>query len=236
MTEAQNLRELNERLGIDIDPETLRLSLTHRSYAFENGGIPTNERLEFLGDSVLQLVATEWLFHNNPAMAEGRLAKMRSAVVNTRALAAVARQYGIGDYLLLGKGEELTGGRNKDSILADTVEAIIGACYISQGRQVAEDLVHRFVDPMLDDAVNLGAGMDYKTTLQEAAADLGLGVVTYEITSEGPDHARVFTAQAQLGDTTWGSGEGTSKKNAELVAAEVAVKAIRAKHPDWSRA
>ena len=106
MTEAQNLRELNERLGIDIDPETLRLSLTHRSYAFENGGIPTNERLEFLGDSVLQLVATEWLFHNNPAMAEGRLAKMRSAVVNTRALAAVARQYGIGDYLLLGKGEE----------------------------------------------------------------------------------------------------------------------------------
>lgn len=123
--------ELQKSLGIDIDPETLRLALTHRSFAFEAGGIPTNERLEFLGDSVLGLVATESLYYDNPDLPEGQLAKMRSAVVNTRALAAIARRHDIGRHILLGKGEELTGGRNKDSILADTVEALIGATFVS---------------------------------------------------------------------------------------------------------
>ncbi|WAL41333.1 ribonuclease III [Brevibacterium sp. BRM-1] len=232
---AQSLRELTERLGVDIDPETLRLALTHRSYAFEQGGIPTNERLEFLGDSVLQLVSTESLFYDNPQLPEGRLAKMRAAVVNTKALAQIARRTGIGQFLLLGKGEESTGGRDKDSILADTVEALIGSAYVSCGREAAFALVHRLIDDMLVQAVTLGAGMDYKTTLQEAAADLALGTVTYELTAAGPDHARVFTAVALLGEREWGSGAGSSKKGAEAQAAEAAVGAIRAQFPDYRR-
>ena len=235
MESAPDLNTLNERLGVDIDPETLRLALTHRSYAFENGGIPTNERLEFLGDAVLQLVATESLFLDNPELPEGRLAKMRAAVVNTRALAQIARRLKIGEFVLLGKGEEMTGGRTKDSILADTVESLIGACFISRGRAEAFALVHRLIDDMLVDAVRLGAGMDYKTTLQEAAADLDLGTVVYGVTGRGPDHARVFTAIALLGGKEWGTGEGTSKKAAEAVAAEAAVTAIRTAYPDYSR-
>ncbi len=235
MDSAPDLNTLNERLGVDIDPETLRLALTHRSYAFENGGIPTNERLEFLGDAVLQLVATESLFLDNPELPEGRLAKMRAAVVNTRALAQIARRLKIGEFVLLGKGEEMTGGRTKDSILADTVESLIGACFISRGRAEAFALVHRLIDDMLVDAVRLGAGMDYKTTLQEAAADLDLGTVVYGVTGRGPDHARVFTAIALLGGKEWGTGEGTSKKAAEAVAAEAAVTAIRTAYPDYSR-
>ena len=226
---------LKKSLGIDIDPETFRLALTHRSFDFEAGGIPTNERLEFLGDSVLGLVATESLFYDNPDLPEGQLAKMRSAVVNTRALASIARRHGIGEHILLGKGEELTGGRNKDSILADTVEALIGATFVSRGREEAFAFVHRLIDGMLDDAVNLGAGMDFKTTLQEAAADLDLGTVSYEITSSGPDHAMVFTATAMLGANNWGAGDGSSKKAAEAAAAEVAVKAIRTIYPDYRR-
>lgn len=235
MESHPDLHDLNERLGVDIDPGTLRLALTHRSFAFENGGIPTNERLEFLGDAVLQLVATESLFLDNPDLPEGRLAKMRSAVVNTRALAAIGRGLGIGEFIFLGKGEELTGGRDKDSILADTVESLIGATYIGCGPEDAFALVHRLVDDMLRDAVQLGAGMDYKTTLQEAAADLSLGPVSYALDSRGPDHARVFTATVLLGDTEWGSGEGTSKKNAEARAAEAAVRTIAAQHPDYRR-
>ncbi len=231
----QSLTELNERLGVDIDAETLRLALTHRSYAFEHGGIPTNERLEFLGDSVLQLVSTESLFFGNPDLPEGKLSKKRASVVNTRALAGHAREHGIGEFLLLGKGEDLTGGRDKDSILADTVEAIIGACYVSCGRQAAFDLVHRLIDDSIRDAVVLGSGMDYKTTLQEAAADLELGSVTYTLEGRGPDHARVYTATAFTGERSWGSGEGTSKKAAELVAAEIAVKEIVRLHPNWDR-
>lgn len=235
MESHPDLHDLNERLGVDIDPGTLRLALTHRSFAFENGGIPTNERLEFLGDAVLQLVATESLFLDNPDLPEGRLAKMRSAVVNTRALAAIGRGLGVGEFVFLGKGEELTGGRDKDSILADTVESLIGATYIGCGPEDAFALVHRLVDDMLRDAVQLGAGMDYKTTLQEAAADLSLGPVSYALDSRGPDHARVFTATVLLGDTEWGSGEGTSKKNAEARAAEAAVRTIAAQHPDYRR-
>ena len=227
--------ELQKSLGIDIDPETFRLSLTHRSFAFEAGGIPTNERLEFLGDSVLGLVATESLYYDNPDLAEGALAKMRSAVVNTKALASIARAHDIGPHILLGKGEELTGGRNKDSILADTVEALIGATFVSRGREAAFAFVHSLIDSMLIDAVTLGAGMDFKTTLQEAAADLELGPVSYEIVSSGPDHAMVFTATARLGENGWGSGDGSSKKAAEAAAAEVAVKAIRTLYPDYSR-
>ena len=231
----EDLTGLTKRLGVDIDPETLRLALTHRSFAFENGGIPTNERLEFLGDSVLQLVATESPYDDNPELPEGRLAKMRAAVVNARALAGIARRYDVGAHLLLGKGEDATGGRDKDSILADTVEALIGACYVSRGREEAFALVHRFIDGMLADAVALGAGVDYKTTLQEAAADLDLGTVRYDVVGEGPAHARVFTATAITGETAWAQGQDSSKKATEAVAAEAAVRAILAAHPQYTR-
>lgn len=222
--------ELLQRLGVEIDAGTLRRALTHRSYAYEHGGLPTNERLEFLGDAILGVVVTVALFHDNPDVAEGQLAKRRSAVVNTRALASVARRLGVGDAIMLGKGEERSGGRDKDSILADTVEALIGATQVSLGLDAAWDFVHRLIDPLLADAAVLGAGMDWKTSLQEAAAAAGLGGPAYAVTGTGPDHARRFTAAVTLGDDVWGSGNGHSKKDAEASAAEAAYRAVTHRH------
>jgi ribonuclease III len=166
--------DLRSALGNPVlDPELLELALTHRSYAYENGGLPTNERLEFLGDSVLGIVITETLYRTHPDLSEGRLAKLRAAVVNARALAEVARTIGLGPYIRLGKGEESTGGHDKSSILADTVEALIGATYLSGGPdggfESARQLVHLLFDPLLDAAAALGAGLDWKTSLQEFA-------------------------------------------------------------------
>lgn len=217
---------LRETLGIDIDPEMLVLALTHRSFAHEAGGIPTNERLEFLGDSVLGVVVTESLFRNHPDQPEGELAKMRSAVVSQRALAGVARTLDLGSYILLGKGETRTGGAEKDSILSDTVEAIIGAVYLGHGLEEARRFVHSLVDPLLAAAAGLGAGLDWKTSLQEAAAARGLGVPHYESEAQGPDHARVFTSRVRLGEHVRGAGTGTAKKHAEQQAAEAAYRWI----------
>jgi ribonuclease-3 len=226
--------ELCKRLGVDIDPGTLRLALTHRSYAFENGGLPTNERLEFLGDSVLGVVVTTALFDGHPELPEGQLAKRRAAVVNTRALASVARRLGIGPHVYLGKGEQATGGDDKDSILADTVEALIGAVYTTRGMAAAHTLVHRLIDPLLDDSAELGAGMDWKTTLQEASSARGLGVPSYQVVGIGPDHNREFTATAVLGGEPYGEGAGKSKKEAEAIAAMVAVRRLREAAPEAS--
>src|SRR5690349_12691270 len=172
----QSLADLRAELcDPHLDPELLELALTHRSFAYENGGLPTNERLEFLGDSVLGVVITETLYLTHPDLSEGRLAKLRAAVVNARALADVARTIGLGPHIRLGKGEESTGGHDKASILADTVEAVIGAAYLSGGREGGPDsgfqnaaaLVHLLFDPLLDAAAALGAGLDWKTSLQE---------------------------------------------------------------------
>lgn len=133
--------ELLKRLGVIIDPETLRLALTHRSYAYEHGGIPTNERLEFLGDSVLGYAVTDHLYKNYPDLPEGDLAKRRSAVVSTRALAGIARSLGVGEFILLGQGEILTNGKDKSSILADTMESLIGATFLNHGIEVARQMV-----------------------------------------------------------------------------------------------
>ena len=217
---------LLERLGVELDPELLVLALTHRSFAYEAGGIPTNERLEFLGDSVLGLIVTERLYRKYPDLAEGSLAKMRAATVNQRALAAIGRELGVGDYILLGKGEQATGGRDKASILSDTVEALLGAVYLSQGLQAARALVERMIGPLLERAARAGAGLDWKTSLQEAAARRGLGAPTYEVSAEGPDHARVFTARVSLAGQVRGRGEGTAKKAAEQVAAEDAYESL----------
>jgi ribonuclease-3 len=218
---------LLEKLGVHQDPQLIVRSLTHPSFAHEAGGIPTNERLEFLGDTVLGLVVTEALYRRHPDQSEGELAKMRAATVSQRALAAVARRLDLGRYILLGKGEMGTRGFDKDSILSDTVEALIGAAYLSHGLEGARDLVHRLVDTTLEHAADLGAGLDWKTSLQEAAALRGLGAPVYEVTAEGPEHARVFHARVSAGPVV-GLGEGTAKKHAEQAAAEQAYRAIAA--------
>ncbi|AJT41234.1 ribonuclease III [Psychromicrobium lacuslunae] len=216
---APDNQELLKRLGVVIDAETLRLALTHRSYAYEHGGLPTNERLEFLGDSVLGFSVTDALFRDNPELAEGELAKRRSAVVSTRALATIARDLGVGEFILLGQGELLTNGKNKSSILADTMEALIGATYICQGIETARKLVLRLVGDLLQDAAALGAATDWKTSIQEYAASHQLGQVRYEVIGDGPDHARIYRATLLMGALRYSSGEGNSKKEAEQNAA-----------------
>lgn len=209
-------------LGEQIDPELLVLALTHRSFAHEAGGTPTNERLEFLGDSVLGVIVTEYLFATHPDVPEGDLAKMRAACVSQRALAAVARALGIGQYLLLGRGETSSGGADKDSILSDALEALIGAAFLSAGIERTKAMVLRLLAPTLAVAASAGAGLDWKTSLQERSAELGLGVPVYQVEHTGPDHARVFTAQVLLGGIVHGQGTGTAKKHAEQVAAQQA--------------
>jgi ribonuclease III len=222
------LADLRANLGVpDLDAELLERALTHRSYAYENGGLPTNERLEFLGDSVLGVVVTETLYRAHPDLSEGRLAKLRAAVVNARALAEVGRTLGLGDYVRLGRGEESTGGREKASILSDTVEAVIGAVYIDGGFEVATEVVHRLFDPVIAAASTMGAGLDWKTSLQELAADASLGVPEYLIDESGPDHQKTFIARVRVGDEIYGRGSGRSKKEAEQQAAETAYAAIK---------
>jgi ribonuclease-3 len=216
---VKNTEELSKRLGVDIDAEALRLALTHRSYAYEQGGIPTNERLEFLGDSVLGLSVTDALYRDNPGLSEGELAKRRSAVVSTKALAGVARSLDLGNYVLLGQGEKLTNGRDKASILADTMEAVIGAAYLSHGIETARAMVMRLIGPLLRDSAVLGEGTDWKTRIQETAAARRLGLIDYQVDGTGPDHARTFTARLVIGGVDYGSGCGHSKKEAEQAAA-----------------
>ncbi len=224
--------ELRDALGNPtLDPELLELALTHRSYAYENGNLPTNERLEFLGDSVLGVVITETLYLTHPALSEGRLAKLRAAVVNARALAEVARTIGLGVHIRLGKGEESTGGRDKSSILSDTVEALIGAVYLSGGFASAGRLVHLLFDPMLEAAAAMGAGLDWKTSLQELSALNEFGVPEYVIEEEGPDHMKTFTARVRVADRLHGHGVGRSKKEAEQQAAESAYRTLIAELP-----
>ena len=226
---AGPLDSLREVLGVpDLDTALLTHALTHRSYAYENGNIPNNERLEFLGDSVLGLVVTSALFRTHPDLPEGQLAKLRAAVVSAKALAEVARTLDLGEHLLLGRGEETTGGRQKASILSDTVEAIIGAIYLQFGIERAGEVIHSVFDPFIARAAELGAGLDWKTSLQEISADNGLGVPRYVLEGTGPDHDKTFTAEVHLGDRVFDGGTGRSKKEAEQMVAEIAWRAIAA--------
>jgi len=215
-------------LQISLDPALLDLALTHRSYSYEHGGIPTNERLEFLGDSILGQAVTVMLYTTFTTLDEGELAKRRASLVSTVALAEIARGIGLGEYIKLGRGEELTGGRDKASILADTVEAIIGATYLDQGPDVATALVLRLVAPLANDPSRFGVSMDPKTSLQERANQLGLDVPVYTIEESGPDHQKTFVATVTIGSSTpavppvLASGSGSSKKQAESTAAAAA--------------
>ena len=214
-------------LGIELDSQLYRLAVTHRSWAYENGGVPTNERLEFLGDAVLGVVVTEHLYLSFPLEPEGILAKLRAAVVNAQSLALVARSLDLGHELLLGRGEATTGGRDKASILADTLEAVIGAVFLQHGIVPAGRFVHRLFDAVVEDAATLGAGLDWKTSLQELSAALSLGVPTYQVTESGPDHDKRFEAYAVVSDERYGPGHGLNKKQAEQEAAASAFTALK---------
>jgi len=224
-------QDLLDALGVDLSDELLLLALTHRSYAYEHGGLPTNERLEFLGDAVLSLTITDELYHRHPDRPESYLAKLRAGVVNTQALAEVARNLsadGLGAHLLLGRGEETSGGADKSSILADGMESLLGAVYLQHGIEAAREVILRLFGALLDAAPALGAGLDWKTSLQELTAARGLGTPSYVVTFTGPDHEREFTAVAVVMDTEYGSGVGRTKKEAEQKAAAATWKALEA--------
>jgi ribonuclease III len=217
--EGEDVTRLIELLGGDVGRPGIELAVTHRSYAYENGGLPTNERLEFLGDSVLGVIITEELYRRYPDLPEGQLAKLRAAIVNSRALAAIGRTIDVGAFLKLGRGEQASGGREKSSIVADAVEAVIGAYYLDRGTEPTRTLVLRLFATTIDDAANLGAGLDWKTSLQELAAERSLGAPEYVVVESGPDHRKSFTAEVVLDGSVVGQGQGNSKKQAEQLAA-----------------
>ncbi|TVR35709.1 MAG: ribonuclease III [Nitriliruptor sp.] len=215
--------ELAARLDVHLDDiDLLELALTHRSWAFEQGGRPTNERLEFLGDAVLGLVVTDEIYSSHPDEQEGRLAKLRAAAVRAESLAQVARGLSLGRFIRLGRGESASGGADKDSILADTLEAVIGAVYVDQGFATAYDLVERLFAERLVEVAASHAALDFKTSLQELSAASFEVLPRYELTDTGPDHAKTFTAIVTIDGAIAGRGEGRSKKEAEQRAAREA--------------
>jgi ribonuclease-3 len=213
---------LTEQIGISVKDELLELALTHRSFSYEAGGIPTNERLEFLGDSVLGLIVTDELYKKFPDLDESRLSPLRSGVVNMRALAQIARDLKLGEHLRIGKGEEATNGRDKNSILADSLEALVGAIYLEHGYLKSAEIVLNWIAPAIISATSQGVGLDGKTALQEIAASLNLSAPEYEITESGPDHDKSFTANAILSGEKFPIGHGKSKREAEQLAAKLA--------------
>lgn len=226
--------ELLADWGQRIDPELLVLALTHRSFAHEHGKTGsrgTNERLEFLGDAVLQIIVTEYLFRNFPEEPEGTLAQMRAATVSQTPLAEVARKIRLGKYILLGVGEDRQGGRDKDSILSDTLEALIGATFLSSGLSATRVVVERHLRRFLRNAPRRAVTLDWKTTLQELLSAAELGEVTYEVVATGPDHQKLFSAEALVAGERWGDGQGSSKKIAEHQAAEAAVATLSRRYP-----
>ena len=224
------MQELEKKLNYTFhDQRLLREALNHSSYANEHhmGRLRSNERLEFLGDAVLELVSSEFLFHNNPKLPEGELTKTRASMVCEPSLAMCARDIGLGDYLLLGKGEEATGGRKRDSITSDAMEALIGAIYLDGGFTNAKEFIHHFI---LTDLEDKKLFYDSKTILQEIVQANMTGNVSYELIDEqGPDHNKIFEVEARIGGKAWGRGKGSSKKSAEQQAAYEAILNLRKK-------
>jgi ribonuclease-3 len=226
---------LVKALGIELPDELLTMALTHRSYSYENGGLPTNERLEFLGDAVLGLTITEELYHRHPDRSEGDLAKLRASIVTPQALADVGRALsdgGLGAHLLLGRGEEHSGGADKSSILADGVESLLGAIYLEHGLSGSREVILRLFRSLIETAPTLGAGLDWKSSLQELTAARGMGSPSYLVTATGPDHDKEFTATVVVMNTEYGRGVGRTKKEAELKAAAAAWTALSASNVD----
>lgn len=233
-TEAADPEALLQALPLDgaqcadlRESGLLDLALTHRSYSYEHNGIPHNERLEFLGDAVLQLAVTEQLYATHPGLSEGDLARRRAATVSGRALAVIASRLHLGAYVKLGRGEDLTGGRSKVSILADTTEAVIGAVHLALGQNVSRRFVLDLMQPLLDSDEFLETSYDFKSRLQEIAAETGKSPV-YRITEKGAEHEKLFTATVSIDGVVTASGDGASKKDAELAAAQNAVRGLLA--------
>jgi ribonuclease-3 len=221
--------ELAGRLGHRFtSPELLRQALAHRSWCSEHGGAASNERLEFLGDAVLGLIVAEHTYRTQPDLSDGTLSKVRASVVNARVLAELALGLGIPTHLRLGKGEDASGGRAKESILADTMEAVIGAVYLDGGLDSARELVLSLLGTRITVAVGDPAESDHKSRLQEVAVRMGRGVPRYEVEGSGPDHARRYLATVYVAGLRLGTGEGHSKKDAEQVAAQVACESLEA--------
>ena len=213
---------LGHRFG---DVALLDLALTHRSWCAEHSGSSSNERLEFLGDAVLGLVVTQRLYARFGEWSEGDLAKTRASLVNSATLAEVGRSLGLGELLRLGRGEVASGGRHKSSILADAVEAVIGAVYLDGGITAADRAVSRLLGSRLDAAASAPGHADFKTRLQELAARLGLAPPTYRVTTSGPAHEMLFEAEVHAGSAC-GVGRGSTKKDAEQQAAGIAFAAL----------
>jgi ribonuclease-3 len=217
-----SLGELQARLGVKIEPELLELALTHTSFSYENGNQPSNERLEFLGDSVLGFVVSAHITQTFTDLSEGELSRLKNAVVSAKALAPIAEGLGLGDYLRLGVGEERTGGRTKPNLLADAFEAILGAIYVSAGIDAASQFVRSQVFPLLADPQGLLNASEPKTKLQELASKLGLPAPEYTLTHDGPDHDRTFTASLLMNGRIF-VGTARSKRDAETEAALAAL-------------
>jgi len=214
-----SLDALGKSLGVEIEPQLLELALTHRSYSYENGRGPNNERLEFLGDAILGFLVTSHIHDHFSNMDEGDLTKLKNAVVSAPALAQAASSINLGEYLLLGKGEIQTGGREKMNLLADTFEAILGAAYVSKGLEAAKTIVDQHILPLLDSAEDLLLSADPKTTLLESMQQQGKAAPVYQTTHEGPDHDRTFFANLIIDGIVVVSASGRSRKQAETNAA-----------------
>ena len=222
-----NYATLIQRLGISIEAELLELALTHSSYAYENGKIPNNERLEFLGDSVLGFVVTGHVYLENPDLDEGSLSRLRSAIVSAKTLAKAANEIGLGEFIRLGKGEISTGGQTKTNILADTFEAIIGAAYLSGGLEPAKAIIDSLVIPLLSSEDELLETSEPRTVLSELLKSLGKSDASFEVSHEGPDHDRTFFANVIVDGSSVSSGSGRTRKAAEAQAAAEALKTLR---------
>lgn len=223
---VDDYQELEAHWGVKVPSDLIATALTHRSYAFENE-CPSNERLEFMGDAVLQLVITDYLYQNFPDLSEGDLAPIRAATVAQTPLARAARRLELGKYLRLGRGECKTGGRDKDSLLSDCMEALIGAIYLSAGWQSVQSAILRVLSPEIAAACAREEIMDYKTEILELAQQFTKAQPEYEVSFTGPDHARVFTASVQVEALARGIGQGTSRRMAENQAAKNAVLVLR---------
>ncbi len=220
---------LSDRIRYQFkDPALLDEAMAHRSWCAEESGRTSNERLEFLGDAVLGLVVAEFTYLAHPELSDGEMSKVRASVVNTRVLGQLGLDLGIAESLRLGRGEDLSGGRAKESILADATEAVIGAVYVDGGLAEAE----RLILGLLADRIAVAAGepgeSDHKSRLQEESVRLGRGVPRYEMESFGPDHARRYLATVYVAGRRLGMGEGRSKKDAEQVAAQAACGTLEA--------
>lgn len=216
--------ELLERLGVEIKPELVELALTHSSFAYENQ-TQSNERLEFLGDSVLGYVVASYVYQKHSDLSEGDLTRLKNSIVSANALAVAANHLDLGKHLLLGKGELATGGRQRLNILADAMEAIIGAAYLTGGIESAAKLIEHSIIPLLDDPVSLRELADPKTTLLEKLKD-EKAKPEYEISFEGPEHNRIYFAKCFLSGEIIGQGEGTTIRSAETAAALAALRTI----------